>query len=265
MTPAPTITVDAQPSVRRSILAARLLGAGAWLVGLLVFLNAWAMHSEAWLVGFSIIYTVLVGVVFYVAGIPLMHQQDADARWAHQLREFAVRDELTGLYNRRFFNVELQRRVEAAHAGSEPLSLALIDLNDFKHVNDVFGHQAGDVALQRAAECIRAAAGEAAIVARIGGDEFAVILPGTMVEEANEVLVRLRRTLETTPLRFQGSRPGTARLRAAAGAVEARPGATAESLLMDADLALYRDKDESGLAYDRIDAGHVYRPRYRAS
>lgn len=265
MTPAPTITVDAQPSVRRSVLVARVVGAGAWLLGLLVFLNAWAMHSEIWLIGFSVIYTVLVGVVFHVAGMPLLHQQDADARWARQLHELAVRDELTGLYNRRFFNVELQRSVEAAQAGKEPLSLALIDLNDFKHVNDRFGHQAGDLALQVAAECIRAAAGQAATVARTGGDEFAIILPGTTVEEANDVLAGLRQTLATTPLLFQGSRPGTTRLRAAAGAVEARPGATAERLLIDADLALYRDKDDAALAYDAIDRGAVYRPRYRAS
>lgn len=228
--------------MRDSIVLARMLGVGAWSLGMLVYLVAWGSHSQVWHVGFAVMYTAILGVVFIVAGIPRRLQHDADITIARELHELAVRDELTGLYNRRYFNQELGRAVARSAEIGEPLTLAILDLDDFKQINDSFGHQAGDVALRVVAECLNATVNGAAVTARIGGDEFAIILPNTTAGEGLAIAADIRRTLAATPLLFNGEHPGCARLQAAIGVVEARAAAGAETLLIQADKALYADK-----------------------
>ncbi len=89
----------------------------------------------------------------------------------------AQHDSLTGLANRSLFNERLAQLVASDH-GERPFALLLVDLDRFKNVNDVYGHQAGDIVIKEAAERLCAIAGNGAMVARLGGDEFAVILPG---------------------------------------------------------------------------------------
>lgn len=241
MPPEPT-TGGSQPHVRDSIVLARMVGVGAWSIGMAVYLTAWASGSAAWHIGFAVLYTAILGVVFVVAGMPRRLQHDADISMARELHELAVRDELTGLYNRRFFNQELERAVMRSEASGEPLTLAIIDLDDFKQVNDSFGHQAGDVALKVVAECLNASVSGSAVTARIGGDEFAIILPGTTGGEGLAIASEIRRTLSATPMLFNGEHPGCARLQAAFGIVQRREGTPAEAVLIQADKALYADK-----------------------
>lgn len=107
-------------------------------------------------------------------------ERAALSRENRQLAELASRDELTGLPNRRTFNRTLESEAARQSRSPLPLSMMMVDVDHFKKYNDLYGHQAGDVCLQRIAQCLSEKVGRASdVVARIGGEEFAVLLPGT--------------------------------------------------------------------------------------
>ncbi|MBN2703297.1 MAG: GGDEF domain-containing protein [Pontiellaceae bacterium] len=111
------------------------------------------------------------------------------------LAQQAVRDPLTGLYNRRYFDETLSDLIEIATRYHRSLSLVLIDLDDFKRINDTLGHDAGDIALCRFSALLRANARKADIVCRYGGDEFALLLPETKKESALRIVKRLKKMI----------------------------------------------------------------------
>src|SRR5439155_385621 len=125
----------------------------------------------------------------------------AAAQAVHDAERRAVVDPLTGLRNRR----EFERTLATAGRGSESASLIYIDLDHFKKLNDTLGHPAGDAALKHVARLLEAAVRDGDLVARIGGEEFAVWLPRTPLREGMEVAERIRRSVAERPLRWSGS------------------------------------------------------------
>lgn len=144
-------------------------------------------------------------------------------------------DQLTKLYNRRFF-VEEMNRMERQN-GLLPVSIIIADLNELKATNDRLGHAAGDALLTRVAEVLREAIDPPATASRIGGDEFAVILPSTDDERARAVLATVKKLLVLNNS-FYSAMP----LRLALGAATAEPGERLESVVQRADAAMYVDK-----------------------
>jgi diguanylate cyclase (GGDEF)-like protein len=116
---------------------------------------------------------------------------DALEKANRQLQEAAARDSLTGLYNRRHFNDVLGQLFAESTRYRTDLTCMMIDLDNFKHVNDSLGHQTGDRLLQLVAEIIRRSVRESDVAVRYGGDEFAVILPRTAPDEARTSAERL--------------------------------------------------------------------------
>jgi len=108
-----------------------------------------------------------------------------NARGRAELELLAQTDDLTGLSNRRHFRRELEREIAAAHRDREPLSLLLLDLDNFKAINDTHGHERGDAALQTVAASIQERLRPGDLAARVGGDEFVVMLPHTSRAQAN--------------------------------------------------------------------------------
>lgn len=108
------------------------------------------------------------------------------------LHHQAISDVLTDLYDRRYFDQALHRETERCHRYGTPVSVLLLDLDDFKDVNDRFGHQAGDEVLRHMGDLIRAHVRGADIPCRVGGDEFAVILTDTPQADAVNMAQRLR-------------------------------------------------------------------------
>lgn len=128
-----------------------------------------------------------------VAGVEVIRDITARKQVEEKLRYMSSHDVLTGLYNRSYFEHELDRLVQGRHY---PLSVIMADVDDLKIVNDSRGHAAGDELLAIAAYLIRESFRSEDIVARIGGDEFAVLLPDTDASAAEEVMARIRQTVE---------------------------------------------------------------------
>src|SRR5919107_1237883 len=110
-------------------------------------------------------------------------------------QEAAFTDHLTGLANRRRFERQLEREVARTERYNRPFCLLLVDIDNFKYVNDTFGHDAGDEALRSVANVIQSGTRGIDTGSRIGGDEFAVILPETCLERGHEVAERLRASI----------------------------------------------------------------------
>lgn len=125
----------------------------------------------------------------------------ARKRAENYLRYLGTHDVMTGLYNRAFLVEELER---IEKEGPYPVSILIADLNDLKRVNDVYGHDEGDNLLRRTAEVFKAAFTDKETVARMGGDEFAVLITGVGEVEAEQVLVRIRKLLSLNNTYYQG-------------------------------------------------------------
>jgi diguanylate cyclase (GGDEF)-like protein len=118
-----------------------------------------------------------------------------------RVAEAAVRDPLTGLLNRRYFDAALTHAFAAARRTGTPLSVVVLDLDRFSAVNNEFGHSVGDEVLRRVADVLRVQVREADIVARYGGEEFVIIAPGATRDQAVDVAERIRTAVSRTSSR----------------------------------------------------------------
>jgi diguanylate cyclase (GGDEF)-like protein len=154
----------------------------------------------------------------------------------------AVTDELTGLFNRRRFQEAMATEVERSKRFGQPVGLVLLDLDDFKAVNDTYGHQQGDLVLREVARVLRETSREIDEPARYGGEELAVVLPGTDLEGAYNLAERVRAGIEELALPLLDG-DGNLRVTASFG-VATLPGSADDmrDLVAAADEALYRAK-----------------------
>jgi diguanylate cyclase (GGDEF)-like protein len=152
---------------------------------------------------------------------------EAQLRISAQLRHAAGTDPLTGIANRRLWEAEATRSLSHAQRSGEPLTVAVIDLDDFKSVNDEDGHSAGDDLLRGLAGNWGQELRGADLLGRYGGDEFVLCLPGTDADSTGELITRLRR-----------SHPASWSV----GTATAGPGDALGDLLRRADAELYRQK-----------------------
>jgi diguanylate cyclase (GGDEF)-like protein len=160
-----------------------------------------------------------------------------NARRFREARQLADLDALTGLHNRRYFHQTLARECARAHRYERRLSLIVFDLDGFKEVNDRVGHLAGDAALAEVAERVRSVVRTSDIACRVGGDEFAVILPESALDDADQLY---RRILSAVSSRAVGQ---AGKLYLSAGVAELRPEDDPVSFFQRADDALYRAKE----------------------
>src|SRR4051812_7915499 len=157
-----------------------------------------------------------------------------NARRFREARQLADLDALTGLHNRRYFHEVLARECNRAHRYGRRLALAVLDLDDFKAVNDRIGHLAGDGALAEVAARLRQAVRSADIACRVGGDEFAIVLPESGVADAEQLFGRILEAVSSRPIGDAG------RLDLSAGIAELRGGDGGAAIFERGGGGLYR-------------------------
>lgn len=173
-----------------------------------------------------------------VTHVSVMQREREEA--VAKLQEYANRDGLTGIANRRFFEARLRDEFSRWQRYGGNLSVLLFDLDHFKTINDRFGHVVGDNVLRVMAQRVAGVVRSQDTFGRFGGEEFALLLPCTSLDEAMLVAEKIRQTIGSTPIEAEGVRvPVTASV----GGAAAHAGAlTHETLVNEADAALYRAK-----------------------
>jgi diguanylate cyclase (GGDEF)-like protein len=162
-----------------------------------------------------------------------------------RVEELAATDPLTGLYNRRHFSQLLEQLFAETQRYSKDLTCVMIDLDDYKHLNDRYGHQMGDQLLELSAKVIKANLRRMDVAARYGGDEFVLLLPHASAEEAAKVVQRIREEYAAASAVPLARKEGVSMSAGVAAALAQRP-AHAEHLVASADAALYRAKEAGG-------------------
>jgi len=178
-----------------------------------------------------------------------------NARRFREARQMADLDALTALHNRRYFHETLAREVARAQRYDRSLALLVLDLDDFKAINDRIGHLAGDGVLAEAADRIREVVRSADVACRVGGDEFAVILPESSLKDGDQLYQRLQHAISIRPVGQAG------RLHLSAGVTELRPDDDATSFFERADEALYRAKGAGKGTVVAVESGVTRFPR----
>lgn len=156
-----------------------------------------------------------------------------------EIGEKVQEDHLTGVFNRRGLNNAFEREISRAQRNQEPLCFVLLDLDNFKQLNDVHGHQVGDDALVFLANTIKKNIRPEDIISRYGGEEFAILLPSTMIEKAISISTRILRNLTKEFFLHDNKR---LLITFSAGVAQLRPGESQESFFKRADDAMYRAK-----------------------
>jgi diguanylate cyclase (GGDEF)-like protein len=155
----------------------------------------------------------------------------------------AVTDELTGLYNHRYFTQRLSQEIRRAARYHRPVLLALLDIDYFKHYNDTFGHLGGNEVLRQLAGVIKEEVRDVDVIARFGGEEFAVIMPETSEKKAMVALTRLRKRVAQFPFRGREKLPRRKITVSIGVAAYPAHSVDAHNLIQRADEALYEAKD----------------------
>ncbi len=201
----------------------------------------------------------LVARVESMLRIKRMHDSVQEAK--NRLAELAITDELTGLFNFRYLHTRLHEEFKRAERYRDPLACAMIDLDDFKSINDTHGHDAGDAVLAEVARRVREVVREIDVVTRYGGDELLLMLPNTHFSGAITVAHRLWDAIRDEPFTL----PSSGRLRCSVSIGVAlypsRDIGSKQELLRAADQALYQAKRDGR---DRIcvfqHQSYIYRP-----
>ncbi len=176
----------------------------------------------------------------------LREAQKVLASQAEELHELSLRDELTGLYNRRGFLTLAEQQLKMAVRTRTPLLLFYLDLDGLKTINDTLGHTEGDVAIVAMSGILTAAFRDADIVARVGGDEFVVLEIGARLSDSNQFSQRLRSLLDCYNEEKKAAHP----LSSSVGLADFDPEepCSIEELMARADAAMYEQKKSRGLA-----------------
>jgi diguanylate cyclase (GGDEF)-like protein len=177
---------------------------------------------------------ILATIVVFVLTTALL------ATW-NQAHQLSMRDPLTGLYNRRYLDETISRELPRARRNGHTVGLVIVDLDHFKKLNDTHGHNAGDHVLAQVGELLRNMSRGSDIACRLGGEEFAIVMPGAGIDVARKRAEQLRAALAALSMEFEGKPLGPVTLSAGVAALQPHQHDWAQAL-RSADAALYAAK-----------------------
>lgn len=218
--------------------------------GIFLFLEfkSWPAHPSVVALNPALVYffrTLVIGSCVATAmGIVLM-TEIASENYVQRLQSLAMSDVLTGLPNRRAGTEQLIYEAAQSRRTDTPLVVAMVDIDHFKRINDEEGHDIGDLALRHVARLLHKGLRNADFIARMGGEEFAVLMPSTTLAQAHGALDALRVIIASTPFQWamtNGKTRGNRELTVSIGVATIAPGLSEEALLHHADLAMYQAK-----------------------
>jgi diguanylate cyclase (GGDEF)-like protein len=160
-----------------------------------------------------------------------------------ELRQLSIRDSLTGLFNRRYLEETLVRELHRADREKNPVGIMMIDIDHFKYLNDLSGHDAGDALLRELGAYLRTSTRGEDIVCRYGGEEFVAVLPGATVEKTRERAEEIRRGVKDLSVYHLGKPLQKCTISIGVSGYPEH-GSNSETVLKSADIALYRAKAE---------------------
>ncbi|MFC4640258.1 diguanylate cyclase [Deinococcus hohokamensis] len=167
----------------------------------------------------------------------------ANLKLRETLRAQSIRDPLTGLFNRRYIEEAFEQELGRARRHQTGLAVLMLDVDHFKRLNDQFGHEAGDAVLVRLGLAVQSRVRREDVVCRYGGEEFLVLLPGTALQQGQEVAELIRSTVAALRVSYQGQDIGALSVSVGVSAFPGH-GETREALIASADHALYRAKQQ---------------------
>lgn len=198
--------------------------------------QAWSGYFEKDLILFSALFVTAFILGMYV---------DIEREHSKELKNLANIDELTGLYNHRYFQEFLQKSIDEADKNKREVSLLFMDIDYFKNFNDINGHQAGDLVLKQIGQILKYCIRDTDAVARYGGEEFAVILPNTTEKNALKIGEEIRSSIQNSYFKGQENQPNK-NITISIGISSYPKRATSKHQLINtADDALYRAKSFS--------------------
>ena len=219
---------------------------GAFLFGYLGYLLMFWGRAEGW-------FDLIVPAVFFFGAAFVWQIASLSLQTATDLRRVAIleheniTDPLIGIYNRRYMDRRLHDEFERAQRYDQPLSVLMIDVDHFKKINDTYSHKAGDLVLKHLGNLLLEAIRSQDIAARYGGEEIALIAPGTTAPKAAILAERIRARVEEHAIVFQreGVAPTRLNITVSIGVATLGPEIhDGEHLLSEADAALYRAKQD---------------------
>ncbi len=240
---------DEKKHADREVWLFRFAGVGLLLAGWTIIVTQHGFGSQAFLIE-TIVLAGLGTFGFVAAARTVRMAVNMEKRLrlgllVHnmELQKMALQDDLTQLFNRRYFFERLERELETAKAFQHPLSVIAMGLDGLKEINDTHGHRAGDEVLQNVGRFLLGQTRASDVPARVGGDEFAVILPDTPAPLASALMTRLKKRLSSLDMVDRDDL--TLTVRASLGyATYPDAGETADEVIQQANTAMYVQKNE---------------------